>query len=96
MKLLSDVTLQAIQAENINSQAKHGDNAMMNPDLTNGERLAILGEEFGEVCTALTYDHRNNGRQELVKELLQVAAMAAVWAQIEDEKANGGTGTSPM
>jgi hypothetical protein len=85
VKLLSNGTLQAIQAENIKSQTKHGEKAMMNPNLTKGERLAIMGEEFGEVCTALTYDHRKNGKDSLVTELLQLAAMAAVWAQLEDE-----------
>ena len=87
MKLLSDVTFQAIQAENIKSQAKHKEHAMMNPDLIIGERLAILMEEVGEVATALNYDQKGK-RTGLVRELLQVAAMAAAWAQVEDERGN--------
>ena len=95
IRLLSDVTLQAIQAENIKSQQKHGEHAMMNPLLPRDERLAILVEEVGEVATAMNYDNKGK-RQDLIKELLQVAAMAAVWAQVEDENERKSSGTSSV
>jgi hypothetical protein len=63
---------------------------MINPRIPGGmlERIAILGEEFGEVCKALTYDGMNGGtptKEELVKECIQLAAMAAALAQVVDE-----------
>ena len=47
------------------------------------QRLAILVEEVGEVAHELTYDQggRDGRRDELVKELIQVAAMAASWIE---------------
>ena len=96
LKLITDVTLQAIQAENIHSQVKHGDKAMISSDLTNLERLPILMEEVGEVATALTYDARQNGKDKLVKELLQVSAMAACWAQAIDGGVDGDRGFPPL
>jgi hypothetical protein len=84
-KMLEPITISAIQAEVINSQVKHGEHSMMNPELPPGERLAILVEEVGEVATALNYDQKGK-RPDLFRELLQVAAMAAIWAEIEDKE----------
>jgi hypothetical protein len=56
-------------------------------------RLPILGEEFGEVCRALTYD-QDPGRLEL--ELEDVGAVAVMWLmakELENGKApEGGDG----
>ena len=78
--MLSVTTLDAIEDEVVRSWEKHGDHAMINPELPTMERLSILGEEFGEVCRALTYD--NGNQVELEKELVQLAAMAASWASV--------------
>lgn len=43
-------------------------------------KLAILGEEYGEVCRALTYDN-DQGLEHLMAELIQTASVAACWAQ---------------
>jgi NTP pyrophosphatase (non-canonical NTP hydrolase) len=45
--------------------------------------LAILGEEFGEVCNALTYDGRTNLRAELI----DVLAVASAWVAALDSEA---------
>lgn len=83
---LSQVTLDSIQATAISAQLKHKDRAMHNDDLTVAERLAALGEEFGEVCKELTYDHNTTGDTDaLVKELLQLGYLATAWAQWLDE-----------
>jgi hypothetical protein len=76
--VLSVNVLDAIEDEVLRSWEKHGDHAMINPALPFVDRLAILGEEFGEVCRSLTYDNGNRG--ETKKELIQLAAMAASWA----------------
>lgn len=74
-----------IVAEFIRAKKKHGDKTPDVPDVPDVERLACLGEEYGEVCRALTYDKDHAGA--LRKELIQVAAMAAAWASILPEGA---------
>lgn len=78
--VLSPLTLDAIQAEATRAYLKHGDHSMFGRQYTAHERLAILLEEVGEVAHELTYDQRND-RDKLVKELIQVAAMAASWVE---------------
>jgi len=81
---LSANILNEIEDEVLRSWMKHGDHAMINPVLPLVERLGILGEEFGEVCKATTYDQGN--RAELKKELIQLSAMAASWANCLDDE----------
>lgn len=72
--LLHQTTLD-VKAEFKRACSKHG--AMRtpaNPMMSNGERAIILGEEYGEVCRAMTYDEGD--AEELEKELIQVATMA--------------------
>ena len=78
--VLSEITLSAIQAEATSAYLKHGKHSMVGPDYTPGERLAILVEEVGEVAHELTYD-QSGDKDKLVKELIQVAAMAASWVE---------------
>lgn len=82
--MLSPTTLNAIEDETLRSWEKHGEHAMINPALDTMDRLAIMGEEFGEVCKALTYDS-GEGKPELRKELIQLATMAACWADVLGE-----------
>ena len=84
--VLSDLTLSAIQAEATRARLKHGEHSMLGTNYSSGDRLAILMEEVGEVAHELTYDQGGAGggegrRDELVKELIQVAAMAATWVE---------------
>lgn len=83
--VLSELTLSAIQAEATRAHLKHGEHSMLGPYCSSGDRLAILVEEVGEVAHELTYDQGGPGgqgrRDELVKELIQVAAMAASWIE---------------
>jgi NTP pyrophosphatase (non-canonical NTP hydrolase) len=46
------------------------------PTVDDDAKLAVLGEEFGEVCRALV---ENDGN--LRVELIQVAAVAVAWAE---------------
>lgn len=56
---------------------KHGENSIEAIDAGNvGRWLPILGEEFGEVCEALTYD-KDSGN--LRDELVDVATVAIAW-----------------
>jgi hypothetical protein len=59
------------------AQEKHGfDRTPANPNMSNGERLAILVEEVGEVARAMTYDA---DPEKLIDELSQTAAMTLAW-----------------
>jgi hypothetical protein len=85
--VLSGATLNAIQQEASRAHIKHGEHSMLGPAYSSGERLAILVEEVGEVAHELTYDQGGPGvgegrRDELIKELIQVAAMAASWIEV--------------
>ncbi|CAB4197795.1 hypothetical protein UFOVP1519_31 [uncultured Caudovirales phage] len=86
MNGLTPQTLEAIRQEALRGIAKHGtERSALSLTLSNGAKLAILGEEFGEVCNVLTYDS-GHGPEELYKELIQVANVAACWAQALDER----------
>lgn len=84
--VLSDITLTAIQAEATRAHLRHGEHSMLGPHYSASDRLAILVEEVGEVAHELTYDQGGPGvgrfdKDRLVKELIQVAAMAASWVE---------------
>ncbi len=84
--ILSRLTLDAIQAEATRAHLKHGDYSMLGSRYSQSDRLAILTEEVGEVAHELTYDQGGPGvgrydRDKLVRELVQVAAMAATWIE---------------
>jgi hypothetical protein len=78
--VLSDITLSAVQAEATRAHLRHGDHSMLGTGYTESDRLAILVEEVGEVAHELTYD-QSGDRDKLVKELIQVAAMALTWVE---------------
>jgi hypothetical protein len=78
--VLSPPTMDAIQAEATRAHLKHGDHSMLDVRYTAHERLAILLGEVGDVARELTYGQRNS-RNKLARELIQVAAMAATWAE---------------
>jgi NTP pyrophosphatase (non-canonical NTP hydrolase) len=76
--MLSELTLKAVQAESARAWAIHRDRSFLGDSLDTTDRLAALIEEVGEVGKALVEGHR---RDDLVKELIQVAASAAGWAE---------------
>lgn len=78
------ITISALQAEMARAIAKHGieQTPLRQDDAAN---LAILVEEVGEVARAMTYDEGGDA-DALVKELVQVAAMALAWAQRLDSE----------
>jgi hypothetical protein len=96
--VLSDLTLSAIQAEATRAHLKHGEHSMLGKKYSSGDRLAILVEEVGEVAHELTYDSGGPGggrRDELVKELIQVAAMAATWVEFLEGRHDTADVTTP-
>ena len=85
VRVLSDITLSAVQAEATRAHLLHGENSMLSGGSdANDRRYRILGEEFGEVGRELNdaeTGERPPDRDKLVKELLQVAAMALSWVE---------------
>jgi len=74
--------LMDVAEESRSALRKHGPGKVLtNIAMPRGEKLAALGEEFGEVCRELTYDHNNEGKLE--KELIQLGNLALAWAQAE-------------
>lgn len=68
-----------IRNEIVDAINKHSvDRTPLSDGLTEVEKLCILMEEVGEVARCLTYDHRGT-RDQLIGELIQVAAMATMW-----------------
>lgn len=78
--ILSPLTLDAVRAEALRAHIKHGPKSLLNPDMPVVEKLAALVEECGEVGRALTYDG-DEGKDHLVKELIQVASVALTWVE---------------
>lgn len=73
---VSNVTHE-VTDEVLRAAEKHGSECMASSALDVGKRLGILGEEFGEVCRATTYDNGDDAN--LREELIQTAAMAVAW-----------------
>lgn len=74
-----------IAAERARALAKHGDGSMDRASRTDPIRLAILVEEVGEVAKEFNdarHDLSDLDLEALRKELIQVAAMAAAWADV--------------
>lgn len=56
-------------------------------EMSNPERLSVLGEEFGEVCHEVNEaigPGRMLNREQLRKELIQVAAVCVAWVEALD------------
>jgi len=80
--VLQDLTISAVRAEAMRAHLKHAraGGSLRDPLMPALSKLAALGEEYGEVCRALTYDG-DQGKAHLVKELLQVASVALTWVE---------------
>lgn len=75
---LSPSILDAINNEFIRGFNKHNGRTPRSHAVTDEQALVILVEEVGEVARAMTYDEADIDN--LADELVQVAAMAAAWA----------------
>lgn len=69
----------------LRAHAKHGVNSIESVSTTEtGKWLAILGEEFGEVCSTLTYDKDS---AELRNELIDLVTVGTAWiAKLDEEQ----------
>lgn len=70
-----DEACDEVKAEFKRAATKHGlSQTPANPFMSQGERVIIMGEEYGEVCRAMTYDE--GSMDKLNAELVQLACMA--------------------
>lgn len=72
------LALGEVAAEMRRAEDKHDDYAFDGRLIDDLMLLAGLGEEYGEVARAMTYDQDHAGS--LRKELIQLAASATAWA----------------
>lgn len=78
---ISNLTMSAVLASSMGAISKHGrDRTTLSSEMDPRDKLSILMEECGEVAHCLTYDSGAD-RNELVKELLQVASVALLWVE---------------
>jgi len=93
---LEQLTLNSVRAASLAAEAKHPwARILRNPDMSRAEKLACLGEEFGEICELFTYDKRVGyemdgdwWQEKLIRELLQLAQCAASWAEAEEHRSS--------
>ena len=71
------IAREVIQRRNA-ADAKHGDESIERIAWNDPRWISILGEEFGEVCHALTYDS-GASVADLRDELMDVLAVAHAW-----------------
>lgn len=79
--------LAVIDEESVRAHRKHGTTSMLGDSSSDADRLAILAEEVGEVARLFNDARHADGARQvddraLCGELIQVAAMAAGWAQL--------------
>lgn len=80
---VSEIYMERIRQEQLRIEGRFKHTCAAN-ELTNPEKLAILGEEFGEACRAVVElgnlcndKHKVNLR----KELVQIAAVCVAWIE---------------
>lgn len=85
-RYLSDGIVAAVVEESNRAHLKHAAHgiSIFDPTMPRGEKLTALVEEVGEVARAMTRDD-GQGKDHLVKELIQVANVALTWADSEQE-----------
>ena len=71
-----------LDSEHAYARAKHGENSMLDMELSDHEFLAILVEEVGDVADALNERMLKNADatdEHLAHEIVQVMAVAGAW-----------------
>lgn len=84
------ISISALQATMMIALAKYGDTTPLGDVLSDHEKFAILVREVGEVAEDLPPYGAKAEPENLVEELLQVAAMALSWAQSLDTPGRHG------
>lgn len=90
--MMKDQTVMAIRKESARAMQKHGrENTTVNQAMDRERKLAVLVEEVGEVANVINEFALGNLNHEellsqIVKELEQVASVAALWLESEQDR----------
>ncbi len=84
--VLHDVGMERFRQERLRIAGKFSATCADPTAMTNAERFAVLGEEFGEVAREVV-EHGDDGV--LRDELVQVAAVAVAWIEAIDASRKG-------
>lgn len=70
------------------AKRKHPGHTFDLPEVPDGDKYWALAEEVGEVAAALTYDNSDDTghKAELIKEIVQVGALALAWMVAIDKE----------
>ena len=89
MKSLEQLTLSAVQSASIAHHASYGMRSHFNPDVQWTQRLARLGDEIQNVFNeALLNRVPGTDTYALQKNLISLAAIALIWAELLDKHDN--------
>lgn len=93
MRAVPDAIRAHLDAAVAHAFDRFGEGSMGGTEMSRTERLAVLLEEVGEVAAEVVKEQRNRSREpgkhgpfdadDLVSELVQVAACAVMWAGVE-------------
>lgn len=81
MDVLKDVAFERIKQEQLRVAGKFS-HTCASQQLKDGQKLAVLVEEVGEVAKAI---NESSGSDSLRNELIQVAAVAIAWVESIDQ-----------
>lgn len=91
---VDDVWKERLRQEKLKAEGRFA-HTLADAEMPDVDRIAALGEEYGEVCRALmalngsvqeSTHSRANDRTELRKELIQVCAVAFAWIEHLDNE----------
>ena len=90
MKSLEQLTLSAVQSASIAHHASYGMRSHFNPDVSVLQRLAVLGDKISDIFReAATVEREDNADSvALQKNLISLAAIALIWAELLDKHGN--------
>lgn len=87
-KMLEELTLDSAKAKSIAHHLRMGDKSHFNPNVTKFKRLADLGEQLRLVFIAAVVEREaGTDAVELQHNLLDLAAIALIWAEVLDKHA---------
>lgn len=83
VRRLEKLTLAAVDACAIRIHLRAVESSPFNPELAVEERLRLLGKALGEICTLSA---EGVEKERLSTALIELAALATIWAEIADKQ----------
>lgn len=94
--VLNDVARERLRQETLKAEGRFR-HTCADRGMDDGEKLACLAEEFGEVAKAMLHRRMlvRDGGGDLREELIHVAAVAVAWAESLPAATSAGEGETP-